>query len=126
VLAVFGLLLFCQLLGEVITRGLGIPLPGPVLGLCLLTAMLFMAERTGHVSRQTVDHVPIGRVTAGLLGVLGLLFVPAGVGLTEHWPLFREYGLALLIAILGSTLLTLLVTVGVFLGVAKLSGKPAE
>ncbi|MFZ0207781.1 MAG: CidA/LrgA family protein [Roseiarcus sp.] len=33
----FFLLLACQLVGEVFARGLGLPAPGPVIGLALLT-----------------------------------------------------------------------------------------
>ncbi len=61
----------------------------------------------------------LGKVSAGLLGSLALLFVPAGVGVTQHLGLLGEHGLALGIALVGSTVGTLLVTVGVFLAVKR-------
>ena len=39
-LRTLGLLLGCQLAGEFIARGLGLPIPGPVLGLVILLAAL--------------------------------------------------------------------------------------
>jgi holin-like protein len=118
-LATLGLLLACQLAGEIIVRGLLLPLPGPVLGLCLLAMGLFGAERFGKVSRATVEMTPVGKTAAGLLGLLGLLFVPAGVGIIEHGAVFRTHGLALMLALVVSTVLTLLVTVFVFLWAAS-------
>jgi holin-like protein len=119
ILRVLALLLFCQLCGEVVVRGVGLPLPGPVLGLCLLALLLALAARSGRWSRENIDDHPIGRVSAGLLSVMGLLFVPAGVGLLDYIPLFATHGAALFVALLGSTILTLLVTVGVFRLVAR-------
>jgi holin-like protein len=119
-LPVFGLLLACQLAGEVLVRAAGLPLPGPVLGLCLLAGLLFLGQAAGYVTREGIDAQPIGKVTAGLLGVLGLLFVPAGVGAIDQLPLLREYGLALAVALIGSTVLTLIVTVSVYLAVLRL------
>jgi hypothetical protein len=43
-LRALAVLLVCQLVGEVITRGLMLPLPGPVLGLLLLVALLVGAS----------------------------------------------------------------------------------
>ena len=42
-LASLGLILLCQLIGEVVVHGLGLPLPGPVLGLLLLLILLLAA-----------------------------------------------------------------------------------
>ncbi|WP_035679947.1 CidA/LrgA family protein, partial [Bradyrhizobium liaoningense] len=44
-LASLGLILLCQLIGEAVVRGLGLPLPGPVLGLLLLLVLLLARDR---------------------------------------------------------------------------------
>jgi holin-like protein len=114
------LLFTCQLVGEVVVRGLHAPIPGPVLGLVLLALGLAIARRFGGPSSESVEATQLGRTAAGLLGVLGVLFVPAGVGLVQHLPLLREHGLALMAALVGSTLITLVVTVHVFVLVSRL------
>jgi putative effector of murein hydrolase LrgA (UPF0299 family) len=119
-LRAFAILLVCQLAGEGITRALVLPLPGPVLGLVILVVLLFAVERRHLVSSATVDDTALGKVANGLLAVLGILFVPAGVGVIQNLALLREYGAALAAALVVSTLLTLSVTVWVFVGVSRL------
>lgn len=106
------LLLSCQLAGELLQRLLALPLPGPVLGLILLLALL--------VWRKEVWPA-LGVTARGLLQHLTLLYVPAGVGLIVHLERLEAEWLPLLAALLGSTLLTLLVTVLVFRAVSRLT-----
>lgn len=108
----FAVLLFCQLAGEIVARGLSLPVPGPVLGLGLLVCGLVVARRRGV---PDPDRGEIGRVADGLVTNLALLFVPAGVGVIQYLDLIERYGFVLVLAIGGSTLLTLLATVGTFL-----------
>jgi len=124
-LKAFGVLLSCQLAGEIITRAFALPLPGPVLGLVFLVIGLRLAEAQGAVSAVTVDSSAVGQLAAGLLAMLGILFVPAGVGVTQNLPLFLEHGVALLVALVVSTVLTLLVTVWVFLAVSRRVATPS-
>jgi len=119
-LRAFGILLACQLAGETIARALALPLPGPVIGLVILVMLLFAVERRHLVDTSTVDGTSLGKVANGLLAVLGVLFVPAGVGVIQNLGLLREYGAALAAALVVSTLLTLTVTVWVFVGVSRL------
>jgi putative effector of murein hydrolase LrgA (UPF0299 family) len=119
-LRAFAILLACQLAGETMTRALGLPLPGPVLGLVILVMLLFAVERRHLVDSTTVDETSLGKVANGLLAVLGILFVPAGVGVVQDLGLLREYGAALAAALVASTFLTLTVTVWVFVGVSRL------
>jgi putative effector of murein hydrolase LrgA (UPF0299 family) len=125
-LKAFGILLSCQLAGEVVTRAFALPLPGPVLGLVFLVIGLRLAEARGVVDADRVDRSEIGQLAAGLLAMLGILFVPAGVGVTQNLPLFFEHGAALLAALVVSTVLTLLVTVWVFLAVSRRVGAATE
>jgi holin-like protein len=119
-LRAFAILLSCQLVGEMITRALVLPLPGPVIGLIILVMLLFAVERSHLVDTSTVDGTSLGKVSNGLLAVLGVLFVPAGVGVIQNLGLLGEYGAALAAALVVSTVLTLAVTVWVFVGVSRL------
>ena len=94
-------LLLCQLAGTIIEQATGQPVPGPVLGLVMLLAYLL---KTGGPSPHLKE------TAQGLLKYLGLLFVPAGVGIMSELPVLRQNALAIAIAIPVSTLAGLLVT----------------
>ncbi len=118
------LLLLCQLLGEAVSWGLGLPVPGPVLGLVLLFAGLLAAERSR--SPGTVVDAAVAPVADTLLNNLALLFVPAGVGVIRHLDVFAAHGLGIALALVGSTAVTLLVTVFVFVALAGKTDRPGE
>ncbi len=122
----FAALLACQLVGEVVARGFGLPVPGPVLGLVLLVAALHVVQRWRPADPGAWERTDVVRVSDGLLGGLALLFVPAGVGVVQYLGLLREQALALGVALVASTVLTLLVTVLVFVGVNRLLGGSGE
>ena len=115
----FFLLLLCQLVGEVLARGLALPAPGPVIGLALLTVGLAIWGRWRPMSDEEIANSEVGRAATGLLGSLSLLFVPAGVGVVQYVGLLREDGVALAASLAVSTVATLLATVGVFLLVKR-------
>jgi len=108
------ILLVCQLIGEVIARGAGLPVPGPVLGLVLLFAGLAVRGEIPTALQETAT---------GLLRHLSLLFVPAGVGIMLHVARIRSEWLAIIAALILSTLLTLAVTALVFRLTARLAGE---
>ena len=118
-LRALAVLLLCQLAGEAAAHGLGLPVPGPVVGLVLLAVGLGIAARLGSLSAEAIETSEIGRLASVLVGSLGILFVPAGVGVVQHLELLGEHGPALVVALIGSTVLTLIVTVWVFLTVAR-------
>lgn len=95
------LLLICQLAGEVFVVPTGLPVPGPVVGMALLFA--------GLALRGSVP-VGLGRVVDVLLSHLSLLFVPAGVGVMLHIVMLRTEWAAISVALVLSTVLTILVT----------------
>jgi holin-like protein len=108
------LLIFsCQLAGEAGARLLGLPVPGPVIGMVLLFAGL-QARRAWRPEAVVVAELPVGIVAAFLLGHLSLLFVPAGVGIISHIPTLLTHGLGLVAALVVSTALSLAVTAVVF------------
>jgi putative effector of murein hydrolase LrgA (UPF0299 family) len=113
------LLLLCQLAGETLSRGLGLPVPGPVLGLVFLFIGLQASAQRRGASTDGIDSTDLGKTANGLLQALALLFVPAGAGVVQHLGLLGAHGLALFLALVGSTVITLLVTVFVFQAVAR-------
>ena len=116
----FAILLVCQLAGEMVSRGFGLPVPGPVLGLVLLVLGLAAWGR-GRPDAEVRDSA-VARVGDGLLANLGLLFVPAGVGVIQYGGLLKAQATPLALALVGSTALTLVVTVLVFVAVSRLIG----
>ncbi len=87
------LLLLCQCAGEAVSRLLGVPLPGPVLGLLMLLALL-----SWPACREAVEAA-----AQPLLTHLSLLFVPVGVGVITHVGLVAQYGFRMMLAIVLST-----------------------
>jgi putative effector of murein hydrolase LrgA (UPF0299 family) len=116
-LPTLGLLLGCQLTGEVAARGLGLPVPGPVLGLTLLVLILWARRGLAETVRPT---------TSVILANLSLMFVPAGVGVIGNLEVLSEDGLALVLILAVSTLLAMLATVATFIGVRRLTGAREE
>ena len=118
------LILLCQLLGEVVVRGLGWPLPGPVLGMLFLLAALILRDRV----RTKVPEFgrALDQTGKGLLAHLSLLFIPASVGVVQRLDVVAEYGASLGIALVVSTFVTLVVTVVTFVVVSRLSGSSME
>jgi putative effector of murein hydrolase LrgA (UPF0299 family) len=113
-------LLVCQLAGEVIARALGLPVPGPVIGLVILLGALATAAARGRVTPETVERTELGRLATALLASIGILFVPAGVGVVQQLDRLAGHGPALLASLVGSTILALLATVAVFRAVKRL------
>ncbi len=120
------ILLVCQLVGEVLARALDLPAPGPVLGLALLTLALVAWGRWRPFTDQQLAESDLGKVALGLLGALSLLFVPAGVGVVQYAGLLADHAVALGAALVVSTVVTLLVTVFVFIAVKRWLGLDGE
>ena len=113
---IIALLLVCQLIGEVVARATNVPVPGPVLGMGFLFAGLVALGRLPD---------SLESVSRGLLGNLSLLFVPAGVGIVRYLDLLRVQWLPIVVAILGSTILAMLVTAGTMVAAERLSKRGA-
>ena len=96
------ILLFFQLVGEALRTATHTEVPGPVIGMLLLAAVYILRRR---------DPSPaVEQAADGLLSWLGLLFVPAGVGIVANLALLRTAWVPISIALIGSTFLTLLTT----------------
>src|SRR5258705_11330762 len=93
-IASLSLILLCQLAGEVIVRGLGLPMPGPVLGLLLLLLLLLARHRLKVLARGPLQRDGVESASRGLLANLSLLFVPAGAGVVQKLDLVAAHGFA--------------------------------
>jgi holin-like protein len=111
------LLFFCQLVGEIVVQLLGVPFPGPVLGMALLFAGLLAFGRSGDALDTVADTI---------LRNLSLLFVPAAVGVMQQAGLIAANWLAISTALVLSTIATLVVTVYTFRAVARLVSRGAD
>ena len=123
------LLLLCQLAGEVIARGFHLSIPGPVLGAGLLLVILVLRERAQSILPKEINDGSLDKVANTLLANLSLLFIPAGVGVVQNLSIFKTHGVALVLALVTSSILALIVTAVVFRAVALLTGQtvtPAE
>ncbi|MFM1817641.1 MAG: hypothetical protein RL364_501 [Pseudomonadota bacterium] len=90
-----------QSLGELLSR-FALPfIPGPVLGLVLL--LIFLLVR-GHVPAH------IDTVGSTILQHLGLLFIPASVGVVLYLPLLQANAWAISTALVVSVVATVAVT----------------
>jgi holin-like protein len=93
-------LLLCQSAGEAVVRLLHLRLPGPVIGMLLLLALL----------RSPAVRKAVAACADALLAHLSLLFVPVGVGVMTHLGVLSDYGLRLVVALVLSTWIGLAVT----------------
>ena len=90
-----------QALGELLSK-FALPfIPGPVLGLVLLLAFLGLR---GHVPAS------MDLVGSGILQHLGLLFIPASVGVVLYLPVLQANAWAITAALVLSVVATVAVT----------------
>jgi holin-like protein len=99
------ILLIYQTVGEIAAHGLGLPVPGPVIGMVMLFTTLVVRGGAPDNLRDTAG---------GILTHLSLLFVPAGVGVMIHVERLRGEALPILVSLVASTAITIAVTALVF------------
>jgi holin-like protein len=95
-----GLLMLFQLFGECVVSLLGVPFPGPLCGMLLFLGYLYLR---GGPSNE------LSSVGSMLVDNLGLLFVPAGTAIVAYGALFASDGIAILTALIVSTLVAVLI-----------------
>ena len=110
----FTWLLVFQLAGEIVAQALGLPVPGPVLGMAFLFCAL--------VWRGSVP-VALTDATNMILKNLALLFIPAGVGVMVHVARLRDEWLAITLALVVSTLTAIVVTAWVLDRLLRAKGR---
>src|ERR1700674_1003449 len=119
-IASLSLILLCQLAGEALVRGLGLPMPGPVIGLVVLLLLLLLRDRFAVLARGPLQGDGVESASRGLLANMSLLFVPAGVGVVQKLDLLAEHGIAVTAVLAVSVVVTLLATVATFLVASRL------
>lgn len=106
-------ILLFQGIGEIISKVVIPLIPGPVIGLLLLLGWLAIrkgvSENVDAVATTLVQH-------------LGLLFVPAAVGVVLFWPQLKAQALPVVAALVGSVVLTVAVPALILKLIAKDGG----
>lgn len=108
------ILLACQLAGEFLVIWLSLPIPGPVIGMMLLLTILLIRGKPGK---------PLEDTSNALLSHLSLLFVPAGVGVIIHIDRLSDEWLSITIALIVSTMVTLVSTALIMMWLLRLSNR---
>ena len=92
------ILLLFQFLGEVVIYFTGLPLPAPVVGMVLLLlALMFNMPGGARVSEAA----------GALIRHISLLIFPLGVGIVLQWSRYQDYALALTVAVVFGTIVTM-------------------
>ncbi|MBX3504885.1 MAG: CidA/LrgA family protein [Parvibaculum sp.] len=113
-LLAFLILVACDTAGRLVSWGLGLPVPGTVIGILFLLGGLVALRRVpGH----------LGRVTDFLLAHLNFLYIPAGVGVMSYAALLADDLWPILVALFASTFLAMLAAGFAFMAVARLTEK---
>ena len=116
-------MLLAQLAGEALARSVGLPVPGPVIGMALMLGFLALRDRRPRGMPTPLVDGTLEGTGRGLLANLSLLFVPAGVGVFGRLDVILAHGLALALILVLSTLAALVATAATFLAVSRLAGR---
>jgi len=119
------LLLFCQLLGEIFTRALGLSLPGPVAGLGFLF-LWFCWRQWCEGAPDRVISPEVETLATGLLRYLAVLFIPVAVGVMDQANMLRQHGVGIVVSVLLSGIAALAVTSLIFEWVMRRMEPPKE
>jgi holin-like protein len=110
-------LLVFQCAGEALVRVLGLPVPGPVLGMALLFGALRLRPRIPE---------NVGAAADGLARHLSLLFVPAGVGVMLYLSRLADEWVPIVAALVISTILAIAVAALTFARLSRASREGSE
>ena len=110
-------LLLFQCAGELVSRLLGLPVPGPVVGMLLLFIALLARRRIPD---------SIGAAADALAKHLSLLFVPAGVGVMMYFGRLAGEWLAIAVALLVSTIVAIAAAALTFAALARRADATAD
>lgn len=94
-------LLAFQVAGEAIVYVLDVPIPGAVVGMALLFFYLVL---------RGSEDAALDTFTSAFLRHLSLLFIPAAVGIVAHLDRIAEEWVAIVVALLASTVVAILAT----------------
>ena len=97
----FGIILFVSLLGELLRMLIPLPIPASVYGLVLMLILLMI----GIIKLQQIKEV-----SAFLIEIMPVMFIPAGVGLLESWPSLRPVWTPVVFISVATTIIVMAVT----------------
>jgi len=95
------IVLLITFLGEVLSRGLSLPLPGTVVGMLLLLICLLL---------KVIKVDSLQSISTYMLDNLAFFFLPAGVGIISSFDLLKGNTIKILFIIFISTFVVLVVT----------------
>lgn len=111
------ILLFFQFLGEILVRLTGIPLPASVVGMVLLLVALLLntpfTQRVAPAAGALIKHI-------------SLLIFPLGVGIVLQWHRYEDYAVALAVAVVIGTILSMLLVTLMLKKLMSKAGEPHE
>lgn len=113
----FMMLLLFQLMGEAVAHLAHWPVPGPIIGLLLLLAWAWLG---GRLNEPTVN------VARGLMGNLGLMFVPVAAGILFQLRSLGDAAWHVAWVVVVATAVTLVATAAVFTLLLRLSAKAPQ
>lgn len=96
------ILLLFQCLGELAHIATATVIPGPIIGMVLLFIALLIKQQVSEELEQ---------VSQSLLGIMPLMFLPATTGIYFLGDRFQSQWLAIAVALIGGTLLSLVFNV---------------
>lgn len=109
------LIIICiYLLGEIISKGLNLPIPGNIIGMIILLILLctniIKVEKVETISSFFLDH-------------LAFFFIPAGVGLLTSFDIIKSSLIQILLICIIATSLVIVVTGLIVQALLKLTSK---
>ena len=111
------ILLFFQFLGEILIRLTGIPLPASVVGMVLLLVALLL---------NTPFTPRVAPAAGALIKHISLLIFPLGVGIVLQWHRYEDYAVALAVAVVIGTILSMLLVTLMLKKLMSKAGEPHE
>ena len=114
-----------EMMGEVVSHLTPVKAPGAVIGMVLLTAVLVLRDAKAKAKSQdqdTREPTALDRVADAMIGNMGLMFIPAGVGIVAQLGLVSANVVALTTAVIVSTVAGLVATGAVFVRVMGSQG----
>ena len=103
------IIFFFQLLGEALKKFFEMRIPGPVIGLILLLAVLIFLKKFKTTAIINLKN-DVENTSNYILSYLSLLFVPIGVGVVMHLSYLENNLFKVLIIVFISTVLTIGIT----------------
>src|SRR5690554_3410907 len=113
----FLLLVACDSAGRLLSWAFGLPVPGTVIGILILLALLLSLRRIPE---------PVARVSDFLVTHLNFFYIPAGVGVMGYGALLTRDLWPVIIALVVSTFLAMLAAGFAFQWTARLTEKREE